>query len=430
MGRMKRRRVGPAVVVALPLVNLALWAAVPPADDGSRAAFVRQVIGEAIGSTAVVLLATALVLSTRARLLEPYFGGLDKMYRAHRRVGQAATLVLILHVVTTPWRLTPGGGVPAGLIAFVGLLVLVGLTASPRLPALGRVVRIGYRGWRRTHRLIGIFFLMVPAHMLLVDSLVRTSPPLFATVAAALGVGIAAYLYGLLLARFVRPTYRYVVTDMRRLSEHTVEVTLRPRKRKRLAFRSGQFVFVTFRRWRLREPHPFTVSSSPTEDTLRLTIKAAGDFTRLLHQRLESGCKATVEGSYGMLDYRRGGTPQLWIAGGIGVTPFLSWLRDLPADPARTIDFFYTVRAPEDALFWDEIKAAERLHGRLRVHLIVSGRDGPLTLPRVASIIDGRLRDREVYLCGPVPMIRTFQRDLRRAGVPASSLHFEEFSFR
>jgi predicted ferric reductase len=424
-----KRHAGASLVIALPLVNLVLWAVVP-VGDGSRTDLTRQLIGEAIGSTAVVLLATTLALSTRARFLEPYFGGLDKMYRVHRQAGQAAMLLLTLHVVTTPWRLTQGGGVPAGLIAFAGLLALTGLTVGPRVPVLRWVVRLSYRNWRRTHRLIGVFFLMVPAHVLLVDSLVRTSPPLFAIVAAALGVGIAAYLYGLLLAHFVRPRYRYVVTAVRRLSDRTIEVTLQPRKRKRLPFQSGQFVFVTFRAWGLREPHPFTVSSPPAEDALRLTIKAVGDLTQRLHRQLEPGRKATVEGSYGMLDYRQGGAQQLWIAGGIGVTPFLSWLRDFPSDLDRTIDFFYTVRTPEDALFWDEIQAVARRHDRLRVHLNTSGQDGSLTVRRVASTIDGRLRDRDVYLCGPVSMIRAFRRDLRRAGVPPASLHFEEFSFR
>lgn len=421
---------GPIAVAAIPSANLALWIVVPPADDGSRSVFARQVFGEAIASTVVLLFAMTLVLATRARFLEPYFGGLDKLYRAHRNAGQVGMLLLIVHVALTPWRLTPGGGVPAGLIAFVGFLILVVLTIGPRLPLLHTVVGISYRSWRHTHKFIGIFFIMGLAHMMLVDSLVVTSSPLFAVLLAAFVVGIASYLYTIFIARFVRPTYRYVVGAVSRLSDTTVEIALRPRKKKKLDFRSGQFVFVKFRHWGLREPHPFTVSSAPTEHLLRLTIKASGDFTDRLLRKIEVGRKATVEGSYGMLDYREGGRQQIWIAGGIGVTPFLSWLRDFNSESERVINFFYSVRTPDDALFWDEIQTVGRQHDNLQVHLNTSAHDGRLTVQEIAALSRGEVRETDIYLCGPVPMIRTFERDLRRAGVPTSSIHFEEFSFR
>lgn len=428
---MKQRPAGTSVIAAIVLLNLLLWVLFPPPPDGSPD-YSRQVLSEAIGSTAVLLLAAALLLATRARWLESRFGGMDKVYRSHRDLGLIATLLLIGHVVAAPWNLPTGGGVPSGLIAFVGFMVLVLLTIGPRLPVLDRIFGISYRSWRRTHRFIGLFFLISLAHMLLVGSLVHDSAPLFGLLLAGYGVGILSYLYTLLLARFVRPTYRYLVSAVNRLSGSTVEVVLRPRKRRRLTFTAGQFVFVTFRRRGLREPHPFTVSSAPGDDELRLTIKAAGDFTNRLQHRLDPGRKATVEGSYGMLNYRMGRRKQIWVAGGIGVTPFLSWIRDLPADGSGRfeVDFFYTVRHPEDALFWDEIQSVASGHRGLRVHLHISRRDGSLTVDRVAEASRGGLRGKEIYMCGPVPMVRSFQRRFRRAGVPASAIHFEEFSFR
>ncbi|MFZ8991027.1 MAG: SUMF1/EgtB/PvdO family nonheme iron enzyme, partial [Pseudohongiellaceae bacterium] len=76
------------------------------------------------------------------------------------------------------------------------------------------------------------------------------------------------------------------------------------------------------------ESHPFTISSAPAEDVLRLTIKASGDFTRALHQTLKAGDGAIVMGAYGMFDYKTGRPDQIWIAGGIGLTPFLAFIRD------------------------------------------------------------------------------------------------------
>lgn len=427
-----RRPAGRRIIVGLPALNALAWLLFPPDDPDGRPAFDRQVVGEFIGSTAVLLLAAALVLSTRARWLEPWFGGLDKMYRAHRDAAVVGFMLLVVHAALTPWRLSSEGGVPAGLLAIAGLTVMVALSIGPRLPVLRRVFAIGYGRWRLTHRFIGLFFVMGLAHMLLVDAVVHTTAPPFGLLMAAYVVGTASFAYSLLLAPLVRRKRRYVVETVRRLNASTVEVGLRPRREGRaLPYRAGQFAFVRFRRRGLREPHPFTVSSAPHESLLRLTIKATGDFTRRLHERIEPGVGALVEGSYGMLDYRRGRTDQIWVAGGIGVTPFLSWCRDLTDDgTVHDVDFFYVVRKAEDAVFWDEIDATSRRHPRLRAHLHISSEAGTLTAARIAARTRADPADADVYLCGPVPMIHALERGLQGAGVPSRSIHFEEFSFR
>ncbi|WP_186316211.1 ferredoxin reductase family protein [Catellatospora sichuanensis] len=420
---MRRRHTGEATINGAVIANAFLSLAFAPPDGVGR-----QAAAELLAVSAVLLFTATLVLATRARALEPFFGGLDRMYRAHRRTGTAGFMLLAAHVATIPWTLDSPGGTPSGLLAFVGMLVLVLLAVAPRTPVLRRVITLGYGTWRNTHKLVGVFFIIGFAHTLLVDPVTRTAPAQFAVLVAAYVIGIAAFLYTVLLARFIRPRLRYEVQTVRRLSPATAEVTLRPRGSKRLKFRSGQFVFVRIHQRALREPHPFTVSSAPTDNVLRLTVKAAGDYTTRLVQQLLAGSVATLEGPYGMLDYRAGAYRQIWIAGGIGITPFLSWLRDMTPVCPHDVDLFYTVRRPEDLLFHDEIL----IHaGRLgiRLHLNISGVQGTLTTTRVQAVA-GPVRDAEVYMCGPMPMLSTFAKDLGTAGLPAAAIHFEEFSFR
>ena len=411
-----------------PTANVLIWLLFLPTDDG-RAGFTRQVIGELIGTTAVILLAAALVLSTRGRWLEPWFGGLDKMYRAHREAGTAGFLVLSLHVVVIPWRFDSAGGVPSGMISFAGIAILVILSLGPRIRATSRLVELSYRSWRRTHRFIGFFFIFALAHMLLVDSLVVTTVVPFVLVMGAFVGGILCFLYVLLLARFVRPSGKYLVEHAARLNATTLEVVLTPRKGNVIEFNPGQFVFVRFKGRHLREPHPFTVAGSPKEAGLRLVIKASGDFTRHLYETLEPGHRARVEGAYGMLDYTEGGDAQIWIAGGIGVTPFLSWLRNIGRLDRRIV-FFYTVRDPDDALFIEDICQIADAHPRLDFHLTVSSRDGSLTIDRIRSAVPDDLSARTVYMCGPVRMIESFERSFIELGVDPDAIHYEEFSFR
>ena len=91
---------------------------------------------------------------------------------------------------------------------------------------------------------------------------------------------------------------------------------------------------------------------------LRVSIKAAGDYTRELHDNLKAGTPAKLAGPYGAFDYRDGGHDQIWIAGGIGVTPFLSWIRALDGTFDHTVDFFCSVSHQSDVLYLDEIEAA------------------------------------------------------------------------
>lgn len=423
---------GNRVIIAVPAVNLVLWLVFLPDDDGTRTNFARQVTGEFVGSTMVLLFATSLLLATRARWLEPHFGGLDKMYRAHKRAGLSGFLLIAVHFALVPLNTAAvKPGTPAGMIAGVGIFVLVLLTVAPRIPVVRRF-SLTYDRWRSSHRFIGVFFIVALAHSLLVDALVTTTVVPLAVLIAAYAIGILSYLYTLLLARFFRRTRRYVVQSVRRLNGTTVEVGLRPRKKKRMAFTAGQFLFVRFKaRGALRRSHPFTISSSPKEEVLRLTIKASGDFTRQLYESLAEGTRATLVGCYGMFDYKRGGPRQIWVAGGIGVTPFLSWIRDLDhEDPLRhRVDFFYTVRHPADAVFLEEIEDVARRHPNLRAHIVYSSRGGSLTAEKIAAA-SGGLSGADVYMCGPSKMTATLARRFRRIGVPSASIHYEEFNFR
>lgn len=427
---MHTKHIGSCAIALLAVGNVVLWSVFLPVDDGSREHFVRQLMGEIVGSTVVVLLACALLLSTRWRALEPYFGGLDRMYQAHKNVAMSAFLLLFAHlflVPLNPTRVKPG--TPLGVIAFLGILVLVLLTIAPRIPVIGRYTRFAYHRWRSSHRFIGVFFTLSAAHMMLVDPLIKTTTVPLAYVLTAFGLGTGAYLYATVLSKPFNKAAPFVVETIRQLNGSTVEVALTPRERP-LGFVSGQFVFVRFSGDRvLDEPHPFTISSAPREDRVRLTIKSSGDFTRHLHQSLSVGADATLDGAYGMLDYKSGGPRQIWIAGGIGVTPFLSWIRDFGDTLEHEVDFYYTVRTKEEALFLDEIDAAARRHGSFRADVRFSTKDGSLTVEQIVNA-KGRLTNEHIYLCGPIQMIEAFQKAFRRLGVPATRIHFEEFNFR
>lgn len=423
-------RPGNIAIFSLALLNVILYVLFPPPDNGDPL-FRNQLAGEILSSTAMVLMSCAIVLANRPRFLEPYFGGLDKMYQSHKTATLTAISLLFAHFFIIPLRDEPySPGRLLGKTALLGLSALILLTLAPRLPVLGGYVRLAYHHWRWTHKFVGLFFIIGVFHRLQVNNISQNARVLDLYWFAVVYVGIAAYVYKELLAPFLRRPYAYVVEAARRLNGTTLEVTLKPKGRKP-AHTAGQFLFVSFAGDKtLAEPHPFTVSSSPKEANLRLSIKASGDWTRHLHSHLQPGVEARVEGCYGRLDYKAGGKRQIWIAGGVGVTPFLSWMRDFDADSDFEIDFFYTARAEAEALFWDEFAAAAQRHAWFRATLNVSSRDGSLTAEKIVAMTTGSLADKHIYLCGPLPMTEAFKTQFKQRGVPDSHIHFEEFNFR
>jgi predicted ferric reductase len=180
----------------------------------------------------------------------------------------------------------------------------------------------------------------------------------------------------------------------------------------------------------LNESHPFTISSAPAENVLRVTIKACGDFTRHLFENLKEGGEAIVEGAYGMFNYKTGGPKQIWVAGGIGVTPFLSFIRDLETDLAHDVDFYYTVRHQEESIFVDEIEGIVKKHPRLKAHIRFSAVHGSLTVEDMVKNAGGDISGHHVYMCGPLPMVQAFEKKFLENRVPQDNIHYEEFNFR
>lgn len=479
---MKRSNLGNWFIILLVILTIGVWLVFPPVNDG-RENFVRQYAGEVIGSVNIVLMACSLFIAARPKWAEKYFGGLDKMYVTHRHTSTAAFLLIFVHILTVPisahWVL----GNYLAVIAATGIVTIALLSLAPRVPYLNKITGGTYEGWKNLKKYIGIFFIVGYVHsfltaqplsaliaisfvqifsiigavsylyaaewsnfkryfgtlLVLALSIYLTKQNLSETLGAFavtgmwifLAVGVLAFLYITFSRYFFKKYLPYTVEAVKHPNQSTTEVTLRPKKDSIPKQRAGQFLFVRFPGDRaLNESHPFTISSAPQEDVLRLTVKASGDFTRDLFSRLKAGMDATIEGAYGLFDYKTGGPKQIWIAGGIGLTPFLSFVRDMDGRLNHNIDFYYTVRHKEEALFTEEIEAAAKKNPGLRAHVRYSATDGSLTIEDILKNAGGSVKEYHIYMCGPLPMVQAFEQKFLALGVPAENIHFEEFNFR
>ncbi len=423
---MNKRIVGNIVVIGLLLLNIVIWLVVRP-NNAVAPDTTAQFMGELVASTAMIAMAIAIILATKPRWLEPYFGGLDKMYMTHRQIAMLGFLLLLAHKMIIPMGKSAFLAKRLGNVAYIGIIFLVLITIAPRIPLISRILRPPYHHWRLLHRLLGIFFAIGLLHSLRVNSIIKqTLPGGYMLVISA--IAIIAWLYHVIVGTRRRQV-NYTVQDVKKMNAVTSEITLEP-SGENISFKSGQFAFVRFADSKLTEPHPFTISSSDKDKNLRMMIKGSGDWTRRLVRDLKPKTEAQIDGPYGLFNYQDGGSEQIWVAGGIGVTPFLSWLRSAEGSLGANVDFFYCVGNKEEALYLDEFEAASAAGDELVTHTQYSVEDGYLSADEIVSRSRGNITDKHIFFCGPVRMTEGFSKTFKEMGVPSSNIHYEEFNFR
>lgn len=387
----------------------------------------------AAGSAALVAMSLCLILATRLSVLEPLFGGLDRMYRAHKWLGIAALALMLAHDVLEPkfkrWVPETWVGEAAGSlgeVAFYGLIGLIALSWIKRIPGLGW--EIPYPIWWFTHRFTGALFALAAVHQLLVDLPYSRTGVLGLYVNGFCLAGIAAYLFVELVDKRWR-RYAYEVVSVHPGPGATA-LALKPAGRSML-WRAGQFAFLRAQESGLDEPHPFTIANPPQADGLmRFEIKPLGGWTREVPLLLAPGARVDVEGPYGRFDFRDGGARQLWIAGGVGITPFLAWLQAPGMSEDRRIHLLYSVHRADDAVGLDTLgRAAAQIPG-FSFDLVISSTEGRPTAERLVARAPFAVEGADFFFCGPDSLRRSLLRGLKERGLPPGHVHFELFEFR
>jgi predicted ferric reductase len=186
------------------------------------------------------------------------------------------------------------------------------------------------------------------------------------------------------------------------------------------------------------EHHPFSISSTPAESRLRFSYKEVGDYTRSL-KKLKPGDPVDVFGAYGeftsymFYEFKK----QIWIAGGIGITPFLSMLAyEVRNQDIKDVWFYYLAKSAEDAVYdaeirqWIEGQALANLDYPDTIHYIrhFSNQDGLLSAATIQEKA-GDLTDYAILLCGPPALMRALKKQFVALGVQPSRIFFEDFNF-
>jgi predicted ferric reductase len=403
--------------------------------------------GEALTSVARItgllsayLALLQVVLLARLPALERLVG-FDRLTVWHRWNGHATFDLVIAHVVFSVWGYALldgysipkelstmlGGGIYPGMItATVGTGLFVAVVGTSYVIARRR---LPYEWWYAVHLLVYAGIALAWFHQ------IPTGNELVLDTAAA-DYWRALYLATLavlVVFRLVAPAVGYArhrlrVAEVVTEGPGVVSVRIEGRRLERLRARPGQFFiwrFLTRGRW--WGAHPFSLSAAPDGRSLRITVKALGDFTARL-ATVPVGTRVLAEGPFGVFttDARRR-DKVLLIAGGIGITPIRALLEDLRGD----VIVLYRVVSAEELVLRDELRDLEAGGGFVMREVVGDHRTDEgkrlLTAAHLRELVPDLL-EREVFLCGPPGLADLVKREVRRAGVERRHVHVERFA--
>lgn len=388
-------------------------------------------IGQLTGLVGMALFSVNLLLINRFKFLDRWFGGLGRMYIDHHRLGGIALILLLIHPVALAVRFIPSSIEVAAsfFIPESGNIAksagIIGLALMAMLLYFTFYYRPRYELWKLSHRFLGLAFFFGGLHVFFVASDVSRSLWLRSYMLGLIVLAIASIIYRLYQTFVVRKIHPYVVKSVNRPSDQMTELVLEP-KSAPMAYKAGQYAFLSFAGIVLpKESHPFSMTSAPS-DPLSFVIKDLGDLTSRVHE-LSPGNEVAVEGPYGQFSYQNfKNKRQIWIAGGVGMTPFLSMLRALGKDEGYQIDFYYCIKNMGEAVFIEEIQRLGDEKG-VKVVAFCSDEKGRIDADAIRSMSEG-FAGADFLLCGPLGMMSGLRRQLIKAGIKKSKIHSEEFS--
>jgi len=321
---------------------------------------------------------------------------------------------------------------PFSPLKILGIFTLSVLCVAAGAAILYRRLRLKYETWKNIHRASYVIFVLGFAHSFLLGSGIQTLPlRMFWVVLAYIYVAVLGYKVGNWI--YVRRN----PFEVSRVSKETHDTWSLYFEGKHLNYKPGQFMIVQLiRDGKVSEPHPFTISSSPSRDKLSISVKSVGDFTSTIGDtKISDG--AYIDAPYGVFSFFNHDARDLvFIAGGIGITPFMSMLRYIyDRRLERNVTLIWGNKTEEDIVFRDELESiAAKMPSLKVVHVMSkqndwSGEKGYIDAEKLKKYVSD-FQVGQFFICGPPPMMTSVEKALRDLGVPKKRIHYERFALR
>lgn len=426
-------------VLFLPLA-FALASGKPPRDLWDE-------IASGAGLVAYSILLMEFVLSGRFRAISGRIG-MDVTMRIHQLMARTALVLAMLHpflyrspfAPRRPWdvssQLTLSDNFTALSTGALALAILPGLV----LIAIGRdQFGFRYETWRLLHGLSALTLAGLLFHHATNSGRYSGEPDLALFWAALSAVALGSLIYVYLIAPLIQLRKPWRVDSVSKAGLRTWELKLSPDGHSGLEYSAGQFAWINVGNSPfLLAENPFSFSSAPGDGSqVSFLIKEFGDFTQKVGA-LQPGTRAYLDGPHGTLTLGvRKAAGFGFIAGGVGIAPLLSILRQLHHDgDDRPTVLIYGNRVQEQIVLPEQLGRLTKEHGTTVVQVLSeppedwTGPVGMIEADLVRSAFDQAGADEWLYLiCGPPAMMETVEDTLIEIGVPSGHIVSERFNY-
>lgn len=406
------------------------------------------ILSGVFGITSFTLLSFQFILTSRIKIIEKYYS-LDKIYRFHMIIAIVALIFAFIHKTLKEMYFSESFQTELGDITFNifiavsvfsilmminKLFIKINLVDIVR-KFLNKTFKIKYQYKVLIHNvtLIGLIILFV--HILLAYS-VESNLLLKIILIVYFVVPFALYFHHKIINVYFNKNKRYTVTEIINESDNIVTIKMKPNNNKLFHYLPGQFIYVTISNPEIPgDEHPFTISSSPSErNYISVTAKQLGDFTGRLN-KVKIGDKAYIDGPFGTFSYLKDNNKKIcFIAGGIGITPFLGMLRYMNAvDRNMDVVLLWGARDLSEVIVKHELEDYVSKFKNFKFVPILSndktftGEKGFINTEIIKKHLDHYL-EYDFYICGPPIMLDLQLKNLISLGVPKKNIHYERFT--
>ncbi|HRF28706.1 MAG TPA: FAD-binding oxidoreductase [Candidatus Saccharibacteria bacterium] len=199
-------------------------------------------------------------------------------------------------------------------------------------------------------------------------------------------------------------------------------------------FSPGQYFAIAAKKGSVQTPmRCFSAVSIPGSNELELVFRRVGNSTKTL-SKLNKGDDVTLLGPFGEFTLNYGAEPVVLISSGIGITPFISMLRDELARPSgRQITVLVSAQSLSDLPYIQSLRSAVVSRKNIRLKLFSGQPEQGATQGRIDTkvideVVSRQSNSSQYYICGPDEFAIETERSLESAGVNKRAIHSESFA--
>jgi len=231
--------------------------------------------------------------------------------------------------------------------------------------------------------------------------------------------------------------FRCILISKKKETDDVITLKFELNKKSKPSFIPGQYVIVYIKGQLGPEGKAYTISNTPSDKFLAVTVKKIGRFSTMLHE-LKVGSAVTIEGPMGYFYPDKNSKELVFLAAGIGITPFLSIIRTYAKNNLlkdKKIYLFYSNKTQKDVAFFEELNKFSEDNKNIKIFYYLTRQKiedkyvkefNRIDIKSIKDKLD-HLDHKDYFICGPIRFVMDIRKMLLDKNMSELNIHTESF---